>query len=321
MKTRKTALIIGVSGQVGAYLAHFLLGKNYDVFGTSRNAKSSSFANLAYLGVLEKVHLHSADVSNFHSISQIIGLVKPDEIYNLSGQSSVASSFENPADTMVGIVQGAVHILEAVRLSGRRARLYNACSSECFGDTGERPANEGTPFAPVSPYAVAKAAAFWEVANYREAYGMFVCSGISYNHESPLRPPRFASRKIIQGAARIASGNREKLKLGNIKTRRDWGWAPEYVEAMWLMLRQDKPEDFVVATGEAHSLEEFAAAAFQYHGLDWQDHVEIDAALYRPVDIDCAFGDSAKAKRLLGWQAKIKMLDVVRLMSEAERLT
>lgn len=313
----KKALICGISGQDGAYLAKLLLSKGYIVCGTSRDAQISSFRNLLRLGIREEVKLESMSLTDFRSVLQVLTKIQPDEVYNLAGQSSVGLSFEQPVETLESIATGTLNLLEAIRFTGSHVKLYNAGSSECFGDTGDKAADENTPFRPRSPYAVAKAAAFWEVANYREAYGLFACSGILYNHESPLRPERFVTQKIVAAACRIARGSKEKLHLGDISVKRDWGWAPEYVEAMYLMLQQEQPDDYVIATGESHSLEEFVATAFSYLGLDWREHVVTDTSLYRPTDIACGRGNPAKAKEKLGWQAKYKMHDVVRMMIEA----
>ncbi len=280
----KKALICGVSGQDGAYLARLLLNKGYAVYGSSRDAQMSSFHNLVRLGILDKINLESVAVNDFRSVLQALMKIQPDEVYNLAGQSSVGLSFQQPVETLESISVGTLNFLEAIRFAGRPTRFYNAGSSECFGDINDV-ADESTPFAPRSPYAVAKAAAFWEVANYREAYGLFACSGILFNHESPLRPERFVTKKIIAAACRIGAGSQEKLHLGNISIRRDWGWSPEYVEAMWLMLQQEKPEDFVVATGEINSLEEFVEAAFSSVRLNWRDHVVLDKALLRPTEL------------------------------------
>ena len=316
--TEKTALIFGISGQDGGYLARLLLEKGYVVHGTSRDAELSSFANLTTLGIRDRVALHSAALTDFRSVVQCISRVAPDEIYNLGGQSSVGLSFEQPVETMDSISTGTLNMLEAIRFLARPVRFYNAGSGECFGDTGGVAADETTAFRPRSPYGVAKAAAFWEVANYREAYDLFACSGILFNHESPLRPARFVTRKIVSAAARIANGDKGKLFLGDLSIRRDWGWAPEYVQAMWLMLQRDEPEDFVIATGEAHSLEEFVDAAFAHFDLSWRDHVEIDESLFRPTDIACGFGNADHAQDVLGWRAETRMPAVVRRMAEAE---
>lgn len=314
----KRALICGVSGQDGAYLAKLLLGKGYAVYGSSRDAQMSSFRNLTRLGIRDKVNLESVAVNDFRSVLQALMKIQPDEIYNLAGQSSVGLSFQQPVETLESISVGTLNFLEAIRFAGRPTRFYNAGSSECFGDI-DGMADESTPFAPRSPYAVAKSAAFWEVANYREAYGLFACSGILFNHESPLRPERFVTKKIIAAACRIAGGSKEKLHLGNTAIRRDWGWAPEYVDAMWRMLQQEKPEDYVIATGESHSLEEFVESAFSAVHLNWRDHVVLDPGLLRPTDLAAGRGNTAKAGAKLKWQARHRMHDVVRLMVEAER--
>jgi GDPmannose 4,6-dehydratase len=244
--------------------------------------------------------------------------IRPDEVYNLAGQSSVGLSFEQPVETMESVSIGTLNLLEAIRFSGQPIRFYNAGSSECFGDTNGEAASENTPFAPRSPYAVAKSAAYWEVANYREAYSLFACTGILFNHESYLRPERFVTKKIVAAACRIAAGSKEKLHLGDIDIKRDWGWAPEYVEAMWLMLQQDRADDFVIATGVSNSLRSFVSRAFDAVGRDWTDHVVIDPRLVRPSEIAANCGDPAKAGRQLGWKPRYLMPDVVRAMVEAE---
>ena len=317
---KKKALICGVSGQDGAYLAQLLLGKGYQVFGASRDAQVASFNNLTRLDIRDRVALDSVSLIDFRSVLQALMKIQPDEVYNLAGQSSVGLSFQQPVETLESIAQGTLNLLEAIRFTGRAVRLYNAGSSECFGDTDE-PADENTPFRPRSPYAVAKAAAFWEIANYREAYGLYACSGMLFNHESPLRPERFVTRKIVAAACRIAAGKQEELQLGNISIQRDWGWAPEYVEAMWLMLQQEKPEDYVIATGESHSLEEFVETAFSCVGLDWKRCVVLDPGLLRPADITVGRANPTRAQERLGWQARFKMRDVVRMMIEAEGTT
>lgn len=310
----KTALICGVGGQDGGYLASFLLGKGYRVFGTSRDAQMSTFANLDRLGIRERVETLSMAVNDFRSVLHGISRVQPDEIYNLSGQSSVGLSFEQPVETMESISLGTLNILEAIRFLGGATRFYNAGSSECFGDTGGTPANESTLFSPRSPYAVAKAAAYWMVANYRDAYGLFACSGILFNHESPLRPGRFVTKKICDVAGRIAGGSAERLSLGNTLIVRDWGWAPEYVEAMWLMLQATSAEDYVIATGRSISLERFVDLAFREVGLDWLDHVDIRKELFRPSEIMASHADPGKAHAKLGWRASRDVGYVVRQM-------
>jgi GDPmannose 4,6-dehydratase len=315
----KIALICGISGQDGAYLTKFLIEQGYEVFGTARDAQMSSFANLLRLGVRDSVTLYSMALNDFRSVIQVLAKVKPDEIYNLAGQSSVGLSFEQPVETLESISVGTLNLLEAIRFTALPVRFYNAGSSECFGNTCGVAADENTLFHPRSPYAVAKAAAHWEVANYREAYDLFACTGMLFNHESPLRPERFVTRKIVKAACRIADGSKGKLHLGNISIARDWGWAPEYVEAMWLMLQQESPDDFVIATGETHTLEEFVSEAFACVGLNWHDHVVTDPSLLRPSEIMVSRANPAKAQEKLGWQAKNKMHGVVRMMVEEER--
>ncbi|WAL60167.1 GDP-mannose 4,6-dehydratase [Thermocoleostomius sinensis] len=313
----KTALICGISGQDGAYLAQLLLNQGYCVYGTSRDAQMSTFRNLVRLGIRDRIKTCSMALNDFRSVLQVIKKIQPDEIYNLAGQTSVGLSFELPVETMESITLGTLNLLEAIRFIGNPIKLYNAGSSECFGDTGTDAADEETPFRPRSPYAVAKAAAFWQVANYREAYDLFTCSGILFNHESPLRPQRFVTQKIVACAHEIAAGKTNKLCLGNISIQRDWGWSPEYVEAMYLMLQQDHPDDYVIATGSSHTLEEFVAEVFSYLGLNWREHIEVDCSLFRPTDIAVSRGNAAKAKAKLGWQAKYRMREVAQMMVDA----
>lgn len=312
------ALICGVSGQDGAYLAELLLRKGYEVFGTSRDVGAASFSNLKKLGVLHKVNLVSMAINDFRSVLQAINKVSPDEIYNLAGQSSVGLSFEQPVETMESISLGTLNLLEAIRFSNPHIKFYNAGSGECFGDTGEGAADESSSFRPRSPYAVAKASAYWQVANYREAYELYACTGILFNHESPLRGRRFVTKKIISSACRIALGETESLCLGNLDIKRDWGWAPEYVEAMWLMLQQGNPDDYVIATGETRSLQDFVSSAFDFVGLDWREHTEFDSNLFRPTDLAVGRANPAKAARQLSWVATKKMEDVVRAMMDQE---
>lgn len=313
----KRALICGVSGQDGAYLARLLLEKGYVVVGATRDAQASRFTNLELLGVRDRVQVVSMALNDFRSVLQVLRQVQPQEIYNLAGQSSVGLSFEQPVETLESISIATLNLLESIRFLDPSIRLYSAGSSECFGDTGFAAANEDTPFRPRSPYAVAKATAFWQLANYREAYGLRACTGILFNHESPLRPERFVTQKIVRAACRIAAGQQDKLKLGNLTVERDWGWAPEYIEAMWQMLQQEALEDYVVATGETHSLEEFVEQAFGLVGLDWRKHVESDPSLMRPTDLKIGRADPDKARRKLGWAAKSKMPDVVKKMVAA----
>jgi GDPmannose 4,6-dehydratase len=311
---KKSALICGVSGQDGAYLAKLLLEKGYEVYGGSRDAQISSFSNLKKLNIKEQVNFVSINIHDFRSVLQTIIKIKPDEIYNLAGQSSVGLSFEQPVETLESISIGTLNLLEAIRFSNLPIHFYNAGSSECFGDTGNEAAHEETPFRPRSPYAVAKSAAFWEVANYREAYNIYACTGILFNHESPLRQERFVTQKIIASVKRISKGSAEKLRLGNIEIARDWGWAPDYVEAMWLMLQQKTADDFVIATGQTHKLKDFIQMAFETVGLNWENHVEIDSNLFRPTDLAIGKANPIKAFEKLGWKANKNLEEIVKEM-------
>lgn len=303
----KRALILGVSGQDGAYLAQLLLRKGYQVHGSSRDVAGTRFDNLKSLGIFKDVRLHSAALQDFRSVAQALLAVKPDEVYNLAGQSSVGLSFSQPVETMESIATASLNLVEALRMFTPGVRFYNAGSSECFGNAGKGKSDEKTPFQPASPYGVAKAAAFFTTATYRKAYGLFACSGILYNHESPLRPERYVTRKVTAAASRIAQGSQETLTLGDLSIERDWGWAPEYVEAMWAMLQQKQPDDFVVATGVRASLLQFVEAVFAAHKLDYRRHVRQEKALFRPSEIRSNAGNPAKAARLLGWKARLKM--------------
>lgn len=311
------ALICGVGGQDGAYLARLLIEKGYEVVGTSRDAMAASFGSLRHLGILDQVETVSMAVNDFRSVLHTLKRHAPDEIYNLAGQTSVGLSFEQPVETMESIAGGTLNLLEAIRFVDHPIRFYNAGSSECFGDTGDKPANELTPFQPRSPYAVAKASAHWMVHNYREAYSLFVCTGILFNHESPIRPARFVTQKIVRTAARIAQGSKEKLRLGNIAIQRDWGWAPDYVKAMWRMLKADVPDDYVIATGRTVSLGYFTDKVFDQFGLDWEAYVEIDDALLRPTDILVGRADPSKAIAELGWQHTLDVDGVISRMCDA----
>jgi len=315
----KRALICGISGQDGAYLAHLLLQKGYEVYGTSRNAQTTPFLNLKRFDVRDRVGIESMTLSEFRSVLQVLTKIQPDEVYNFAGHSSIEESLEQPLETFEILGLGVLNLLEAIRYIGKPIRFFNAGSSQCFGDTRGEAADENTPFRPRSPYAAAKAAAFWAVVNYRERYGLYACSGILFNHESPLRPQWFVTKKVVNAACRIASGSREKLNLGNLAIQRDWGWAPEYVEVMWSMLQQPRADDYVVATGESHRLEEFVASAFEEAGLQWRDHVVEDASLLRPIDLEISRANPAKAAAELGWRARNKMRDVVRQMVQAQR--
>jgi GDPmannose 4,6-dehydratase len=314
---KRRALICGVGGQDGSYLAQLLIEKGYEVTGTSRDVNAQRFSGLASLNLIGKVKLLSMAPNDFRSVLQTISVCEPDEIYNLAGQSSVGLSFEQPVETIESVALGTLNILEAIRFIGGRVKFYSAGSSECFGDTGTTPANEDTPFRPRSPYAVAKACAHNLVMNYREAYGMHASTGILFNHESPLRPERFVTQKIIRGAARIARGELDILTIGNLEIHRDWGWAPEYVDAMWRMLQQDSPNDYVIATGRTASLEEFVALVFGHFGLNWRNHVRRDTTLLRPSDIRFGAADPRLAHARLGWQATVGLEQIIARMCEA----
>ena len=306
----KKALICGVSGQDGSYLAKLLLEKGFEVHGTSRDAQVTSFSNLDKLGIKDKIKFHSISLTDFRSVVQTIKNSKPDEIYNLAGQTSVSLSFEQPVEALESITAGTLNLLEAIRFFNSSIKLYNAGSSECFGNT-EQPATELTSFNPRSPYAAAKSAAHWIVVNYREAYNIFACNGILFNHDSPLRPERFVTQKIISAAVRITKGSKEKVELGNINIIRDWGWAPEYVEAIFMMMQHEQPDDYLIATGKSFSLSEFIAESFSQLGLDWQKFCSIDEKLKRPADLIISQGNPAKAKKVLNWTAKNGMKEVI----------
>ena len=317
MSQTKTALICGVSGQDGSYLAQLLLSKGYSVFGTSRDVQGSSFSNHVKLGIQDQVQYLSMVPEDFRSVLVALRKSNPDEIYYLAGQSSVGLSFEQPAETIQSITLGTLNILEGCRMMDKPIKLYHAGSGECFGDTQGTPASESTPFYPMSPYAVAKTSAYWLVNNYRDAYGLFACTGILFNHESSLRPERFVTQKIVRAVKRIAGGSSEKLKLGRLDIARDWGWAPEYVQAMWLMLQQEKPQDFVIATGKTITLQEFVEAAFKQANLNWKDHVVQDPALFRPTDLDIGSANCSKALKELGWKASTQGVQVVEKMYQS----
>lgn len=315
-KKLKKALICGVSGQDGAFLSEILLKKNYQVIGTSRDAQIGYFGNLKSLGLFDKVKLVSMAPNDFRSVLEVLKKYLPDEIYFLAGQSSVGLSFEQPMETLESISVGCLNILEAIRFLDLKCKFYNAGSSECFGDSKDGVSDLSTPFCPRSPYAVAKSTAHWITANYRESYGIFACTGVLFNHESYLRPERFVTQKIISAAVRISKGSNEKLPLGNIKVSRDWGWAPEYVEAMWLMLQHKKAEDFIICTGETQPLETFVKLAFDYFNLDYRDYLVINEDLIRPNEILVSCGDPAYADEKLGWKAHSKLNDVIKKMIE-----
>jgi GDPmannose 4,6-dehydratase len=319
----KRAVISGITGQDGSYLAELLLGKGYEVHGLIRRSSSFSTGRIEHLyrdphDEEARLFLHYSDLSDSSSLITTINKVKPDEIYNLGAQSHVKVSFDMPEFTADTTGMGTLRLLEAIRHAERPIRFYQAGSSEMFGLVQERPQRETTPFYPRSPYAVAKVFAHWMTVQYREAYDMFAVNGILFNHESPRRGATFVTRKVTRGVAAIVAGTERKLYLGNMDSRRDWGFAPEYVEAMWRMLQQDTPDDYVVATGEMHTVREFVELAFGLVGLDWQDFVEIDARYFRPTEVDELCGDASKAKRVLGWEPTTTFEELVRIMLSAD---
>lgn len=312
----KKALICGINGQDGAYLTKHLITQGYQVFGSSRDAEATVSKNLGTLGIDKQVKIFSASLNHFRSVIQVLNKTQPDEIYNLSGQSSVGLSFEQPVETFNSITLGTLNLLEAIRFYNPEIKFYNAASSECFGDTFEQRADEKTVFSPRSPYAVAKCAAFWYVTNYREAYNLFACSGILFNHESPFRPSRFVTQKIINSVINIYEGRQDKLELGNLDIYRDWGWAPEYVMAMHLMLQQPIPDDYVIATGTTHMLKDFVIKAFEYFNLDFNKYLVINPDLIRPTDIKWSVGNPEKAFKNLGWKANFTLDEIIKEMIE-----
>jgi GDPmannose 4,6-dehydratase len=322
----KKALITGITGQDGSYLAELLLSKDYEVHGIIRRASTFNTERIDHLyqdphinGV--RLFLHYGDISDSTNLIKLLYRIQPDEIYHLGAQSHVRVSFDIPEYTGDVTGLGTVRILEAIRETGLKAKFYQASSSEMYGKVQEVPQRETTPFYPRSPYGAAKVYSYWLTVNYRESYSMFACNGILFNHESPRRGETFVTRKVTRAAARIKAGLEDKLYLGNLDAKRDWGYAKEYVEAMWLMLQQEEPDDYVVATGETHSVRELLEEAFSYAGLDWRKHVEIDPRYYRPAEVDLLIGDPSKAKMKLGWEAKTKFQDLVRLMVDADMET
>ena len=318
----KKALITGITGQDGSYLAEFLLSKGHEVHGLIRRSSTFNTERIDHIYVDPhetnvRLFLHYGDITDSGQLTNLIYNIQPDEIYHLAAQSHVRVSFDMPEFTgdVTGI--GTTRLLEAIRRSGIKTRYYQASSSEMFGDAPP-PQNEETPFSPRSPYAVAKVYAYWMARNYREGYKLFAVNGILFNHESPRRGETFVTRKITKGLARIKYKLQDKVYLGNLKARRDWGYAKDFVEAMWLMLQQEEPDDYVIATGESHSVEEFLEEAFGYAGLDWRDHVEIDPRYFRPTDVDFLQGDASKAKRKLHWEPRVKFKELVRVMVDAD---
>ena len=319
----KKAMITGITGQDGSYLAELLLSKGYEVHGIKR--RSSSFNTSRIDAVLPDWHdrdarlfLYFADLADSSSLIRLLSQVRPDEIYHLGAQSHVRASFDIPEYTADITALGTTRILEAVHATGIKTKFYQASSSEMFGQVAETPQRETTPFRPRSPYACAKVYAHWITINHRESYGLFACNGILFNHESPRRGETFVSRKITRAVARIHRGLQDKLYLGNLDAKRDWGYAPEYVEAMWRMMQLDEPDDFVVATGETHTVREFVQGAFDYAGLDWRKWVEIDPRYFRPTEVDTLLGDASKARRVLGWEPNVKFEQLIRIMVDAD---
>ena len=318
----KKALITGITGQDGSYLAELLLKKDYEVRGIIRRSSSFHTGRIDHLYIDPHEHprlrLVYGDLTDGSNLSAIINEIKPDEVYNLGAQSHVRVSFDTPIYTVDTDALGTLRLLEAIRCSDKPARFYQASSSEMYGKAVEIPQTEKTPFYPRSPYGCAKVYSFWQTVNYREAYGMFACNGILFNHESPRRGETFVTRKITRAATRIKLGLQDKLYLGNLDAKRDWGFAGDYVEAMWLTLQQDKPDDYVVATGESHSVKEFVAEVFGYLDLDWQKHVEIDQRYFRPTEVDYLQGDASKARKVLKWRPKVAFQEIARMMTDAD---
>lgn len=320
----KKALITGITGQDGSYLAEILLSKDYEVHGIIRRASTFNTSRIDHLyhdphinGV--NLFLHYGDLSDSTNLVKLLYRLQPDEIYHLGAQSHVRVSFDIPEYTAEITALGTIRILEAIRETGINCKFYQASSSEMYGKTQEIPQTEKTPFYPRSPYAAAKVYAYWMTVNYREAYSIFACNGILFNHESPRRGETFVTRKITRAIARIEAGLDKKLFLGNLDAKRDWGYAPEYVEAMWIMLQQNEPDDFVIATGQTHSVREFLDTAFGYAGLDWEKYVEIDPRYFRPTEVDLLVGDAAKANEKLKWRAKTDFKNLAQIMVEADR--
>jgi GDPmannose 4,6-dehydratase len=312
----KTAFITGITGQDGSYLAEFLLSKGYQVHGLVRRASCDSYERIRHL--VDRLALHSGDLLDWGALTCVLDAVRPDEIYNLGAQSFVPASWKQPLFTGDTTGLGATRLLEAMRTVVPRARFYQASSSEMFGKVLESPQRETTPFYPRSPYAAAKAYAHFVTVNYRESYNLFACCGILFNHESPRRGKEFVTRKITNGVARIRLGMDHELRLGNLAARRDWGFAGDYVRAMWLMLQQDEPDDYVIGTGETHTVEEFVRIAFERAGLGWQDHVRVDPEFFRPAEVDLLLADPTKARDKLGWQPEVRFHELVGMMVDAD---
>ncbi len=314
----KKALITGITGQDGAYLARFLIDKGYRVYGMVRRTSMVNTSRLEYLGVKDKVEILYGDMLDLSSLQRVVENTEPDEVYNLAAQSFVATSWEQPILTAEVTGLGALKLLEAVRLVNPKIKFYQASSSEMFGASPDLPQNESSRFHPRSPYAASKLFAHWMTVNYRESYGMFTVSGILFNHESPIRGLEFVTRKITHAVAMIKEGKQDKLLLGNMAAKRDWGFAGDYVKAMWMMLQQDEPDDYVVATGETHTVREFCEKAFSYAGLDYQDYVDVSPELFRPADVEVLCGDSSKVRTRLGWKPDVDFDGLIRMMVDAD---
>jgi GDPmannose 4,6-dehydratase len=312
----KKAIITGVTGQDGSYLAEFLLEKGYEVFGIVRRSSTENFERIDH--IREKIKLCQADLLDQLSIIEVLNTVKPDEVYNLGAQSFVPTSWVQPVLTGEFTALGVTRMLEAIRLVNKKIRFYQASSSEMFGKVKETPQTEKTPFYPRSPYGVAKVYGHWITVNYRESYGIFACCGILFNHESPRRGKEFVTRRVSDGVARIKLGLANELKLGNLEAKRDWGYARDYVEAMWLMLQQPNPQDYVIATGKCHSVKDMVEVAFDYVGLDWHKYVKVDESLIRPADVDILCGNASKAKKILGWQPRTSFEELIKMMVDAD---
>ncbi len=319
----KKALITGITGQDGSYLAELLLAKGYEVHGIIRRASSFNTGRLDPIyddphSGRSRLFLHYGDLADASALARLIGKIQPEEVYNLAAQSHVRVSFDSPEYTTDITATGVVRLLEAIRETGIKPRFYQASSSEMYGKVQDVPQRESTPFYPRSPYGCAKVYAYWVTVNYRESYGLHASNGILFNHESPRRGETFVTRKITRAVAHIKAGLQQKLFMGNLDAKRDWGFAREYVEAMWLMLQQPEPDDYVIATNETHSVREFLEAAFAHVGLDWQKYVEIDPRYFRPAEVDLLIGDYSKARQKLGWEPKTKFTDLVKLMVDAD---
>jgi len=310
-RSQKKALITGITGQDGAYLTRLLLNKGYQVYGTYRRLSTPNFWRLQYLNIFDRVQLIPVDLADAASVTEAVKVSEPDEIYHLAAQSFVGASFEQPIGTGIITGLGVTVILEAIRTLNNKIKFYQASTSELYGENNAEHQTEDTPFQPASPYATAKLYGYWITKIYREAYGIFTCNGILFNHESPLRGLEFVTRKISNGVAKITLGLESELKLGNLEAKRDWGYAPEYVESMWLMLQQDEPDDYVIATGESHSVREFAEKTFSIVHLDWHKYIKTDKRFLRPLDINYLQGDYSKAKRKLNWEPRVRFDELV----------